>query len=223
MHNDESVVTLRGHTLVPIQTALVAGSNYVGYINISPLNISSRIGAVSDSFMLYRFTKMFARYLRPNSSSTLAVMGYTPSTTINTPANVADVAEFQSTATCWPGQTVPCSFNVLRHGMDANPLKWLKTRAVGAVDDNFEYQGSIYYAEISSAVATVWASIDYEVQFKGPVPTSVTVTGQIVPTHPSWVELDEVETKSQRGDVARPASLSYAAVVKKGPASKALG
>lgn len=188
-------VTIRGTCLLGI--SLSAGSTFkYGSVAVAPSTLNSdRLLGISDTFNAYRFTRM-RMHIVPSSFvkngtyslTGLVLIGYNPVILNAAPSFNADIAEFQSalmygvgssTALGAPAEaatTVPAHLDFIRSGMDGFLTKWLKTRATSS-DDLFEYQGQIVVGWESASSANVPVlniMLEYECQFKDPVPTVVT-------------------------------------------------
>jgi len=173
-------VTMRGRGLAFV-TALAADT--VASIGITPTSMgSTRLSALSDTFMLYRFTKFRFHAQQENSTAVGGEIAlcYTPALVNANPTTLAQMCEFPDFVMVQPWEHAIMHVN--RGTLLEDQTKWFRTRASGGIDDVFEYQGSLYYVTataIAAGVPALLIEIDWEVEFKVPVDTGSSIA--IVP------------------------------------------
>jgi len=188
-----------------------ANANSVTVDNLNPARFGGRIADLSALFTEWRFTRLVFHGLQLRAGVT-TILAYTPaaSPTNAEPVSRADCSEIECSAPFWWASTRPDRLVVTRaYLLGTRENNWFKTEPNAAVDDQLEYQGTLFAAGIAQgASAELW--VDYTVEFQGRVPSSTSsVTRQEVvqprgilvqeelPPLTTWAELDAEETKSQ--------------------------
>jgi len=192
----ERTVTLSGtYTVAVAATNSVASTTRYNGISLSPNNLGTRLLALSDAFMAFRFTKLEVSAYRGLNNPDLSAgwyLGFSPAVPNAAISSLEDVSEYQNHVFLSNYSTVPIRIVMLRRGMAGFMTKWLRTRP-SSTDDQFEYQGTLTYACVNSTTnPVIYLSFRYTIQFRDPVPTAV--TGRLIST---WADIDEEETKSQ--------------------------
>jgi hypothetical protein len=169
-------VRISGNTLLTLTMGSDSGTFRYEQFDISPATLSSRLATLSDAFLAYRFTRFrFRVYGQPSDTAPFfTAVGYVPVVPDAPPLYISDIAEMQSACILSGPNAPPPMLDILRRGMNGLLTKWLKTRPT-AVDDTFEYQGSIVAGCINAfATHSVYLFIEYSVEFKDPAPTNLT-------------------------------------------------
>ncbi len=192
--------------------SMVSSSN-VGVALLSPstgfASASGKLAALSDTFALYRFTKLRFEVGLNHTTGTLGtgVIGYTPEITSVAPTTASEVADlpwahrldfFRAIGTDLYFTNVYRDLGVDTATLQAHGVPWLRTHGT-SFDDNLEYQGAIYtYTPGAGDVVVLVAH--YEVEFKDFIGTGQTPRPR-PPLKPASVLLPG---RCQSGDTATP-------------------
>ncbi len=154
----------------------LTSTTFASILAIAPNLIgSTRLTAISDSFMLYRFTKL---HITPIQWSTVAAgstqaLGYTVDVVNTPPTTLSDIAELTPVILWLPQSTQNMGPTLKLEKADLlGIVPWYRTRA-GSPDDSFEYQGAIYQRSGGTSEVITYR-IDYTCELKDFVPTSTT-------------------------------------------------
>jgi hypothetical protein len=175
-------VTIAGHCRLRITTVSIASPFYAQTLSVSPVDSSiGRLIAISDSFDLYRFTRLRFRLLPSlvGGAGADGCLAFVPTNPSAYPASLNDLVEAEDSVYFWGQQTVPAQLNVSPATLKGGVPVWYKTRAISSIPDLFEYQGALTVGDESGASRVYTIYMDYVITFKCPI--GVSQTGFTVP------------------------------------------
>jgi len=169
-------VTQQGTAYV---TTAAADGNGVATHLVAPTQFGSELTGLSDVFLSYRFTSLtietFAFEL-VSAAPISGVVGYTSVLPNTAPASRAEVSQLPHAVMIWAPRTTPT-----RLTLSSRALQGLQPwfRRSTAFDDNFEFQGALYFAGITATTGTASFFVRYTVEFQDPVPPAMTIHRRI--------------------------------------------
>lgn len=161
-----SVVRASGQIWVPV----VIASN-LGTFKLSPTVIAGRLLALSDAFMLWRFTHVRISFVQ----GARLTLGYSSALLTAAPTNEAETSELDRVAVCHASQVTISRLVLGRNVLLETPAKWFRSGT--AYDDNFENQGVFYLYE-STTPDTVRLFMEWSCEFCDPAATGDTLSAR---------------------------------------------
>jgi len=185
---------------------LTSSANTVSISLIPVISGSTRLTAMSDAFMFYRFTRV---HWIPVSWGTEAptsatvnpfVLGYSVGLPTASPTSVGDISELTPSVHWSPHSTAnrAACLRLQRADLRSN-VNWWKTRSA-VPDQEFEIQG-ILYQSTPGATDPVIYRVEYEIEFKDFVPTAITYSVPPTLSHPRVTEPPETGLPDDGGFV----------------------
>lgn len=168
-------VKIAGTCRLRLTTASGGSGFYFRQLAISPLDSSAlRLVSMSDTYDLYRFTRLRFRILpaRTGGSGFDGCMSYVASYPLNSPANLNELCEEADSVYFWGQQTTHSTLNVSKAALSGGVPVWYKTRTAIGID-SLAYQGALTVGDETGASATYTVFMDYVIEFKNPVPLSL--------------------------------------------------
>lgn len=145
-------------------------------IGLNPLNMDARLVTVSDAWLEYRFTRARCKAW-PITGTTSLCLAYNPGLVTTSPTTQDQLTTLQQFAI--GNGSFGCPFPALKLGLQAlmgpSPMKWFR-RGTG-YDDLFETQGQLWFYNEGIAFNTlnVFVLVEYEVEFRSPAATALTL------------------------------------------------
>ncbi len=167
---------LMGQEIVVRGRDIFAALSASGSITLNPASFA-RTTAVSDLYMLYRFTKLIViTYPRIVGTSYVVITGLTlgASAALTSSADLVDSVRYShiTAGADWAGQ--PGVFAIHRGELLSDaPSKWFRTIQSGVADDWDELQGIISYVE--SGTGNWDIVVEYECEMSEPIDASATI------------------------------------------------
>ncbi len=156
-------------TKIPFKTvidnALTAGQ-YAELLN--PVALGDRIGAISESYQLWKINRLSYRFQPDTSVSFNMAAGFEGAGVIDNQPTFSELTENLFSCLLGKGQTCPSNWVQVPPKVLKGALPWYKTEASGNVDQWEEIPGFIAVASDSSSTATFVLELKGEVEFKDP-------------------------------------------------------
>lgn len=187
-----------------------ADANLVTVDDISPATFGGRLATLATLFMEYRFTRLKFTGMQLRAGVT-TVAAFVPinNITASAPTGRANCSDIECSAPFWWASTRPDHLLVPRRLLVADrETNWFKCGASASVDDQLEFQGTLFVAGIAQSVtAEFW--VEYTCEFQVRAPTTVKSgvrVEQLVPrrllvddtiVNAAWADIDEDEAKSE--------------------------
>ncbi len=167
------VEVVRGTSLVTLTSA----SNVQFMLGHPTAINSSRLLAISDAFMLFRFVKVHMTPISWSSTpgqQNLNSLGYTVDQLNANVTTAAEVAEFQPSVQ-WHTALTVLGPVLKAEGSDlVGLIPWYRTRVGAGVDDQLEYQGN-FWQRTSGATDAVTYRVEFVCELKDFAPSSLTL------------------------------------------------
>jgi hypothetical protein len=148
-----------------------ASAGGITSIVVIPTNFGARLTGLSDSFQLFRFTKLDL-HLRLNTTSQGPVnVGYTSANLEVAATTATDISFFERSQVVWPGQTIPAVLKLSQKDL-TGMIPWYRRGT--AYDNTLENQGEIWVGGLANAEAAYPMFATGIIQFKDPVAPATT-------------------------------------------------
>jgi hypothetical protein len=172
--NPKVAVTVRGKYYYGNATA-----SAVDVLSLSPLNLDARCIALSDQYMLFRFTKLHARCVQPGGSDHPIFMGFTPALPTTNPSSPQETLDCAVSA--WGsnpgrfGNPAP-QLKLNKKILTTNGPKWFRRGT--AFDDLLEVQGRVFTTStVPFNTNIIYLVFEWEMELAAPLSAADTVSG----------------------------------------------
>jgi len=178
MFNPKAAVTVRGKYHYGN-----TNTTTVDTLSLSPLNLDARCIALSDNYMLFRFTKFHVKFIQAPAGATAApnlpiAIGYSPALPTTAPTSIQEVLDC-AVSSGGPSQGI-YGFEIphLRLGrkiLTTNAPKWFRRGT--AFDDLLEIQGRIFTCSplLQFNVQPIYFFVEWEMELASPLSAADTL------------------------------------------------
>lgn len=200
---NDRIVTVTGRSL--LAAVLVDIGSYASFdIVVHPSLLSGTASVLDDlavNFQYFRFVELKVTLQPPANGSVVfdGLIGcvWTPSSVYSAPPTLQDVAEAGTGCFGLPNTTIPSTFKLTRkHLMGEKMAEWFNCDVVG--EEEVDYQGMFHFFNSSQQANTLYAILEYRVEFRGFADMGLTPRSVSSGPFASIADLEESQRKRVR-------------------------